>query len=93
MKAGYSRNEKDKNNREELLDRIATESGCMYLSDLRGSVGKVGCHFAVSEIPATDYSVKIWRDALYYIAGIDENFNTVEQAKQRLLEYLQRVEK
>ncbi|WP_124065248.1 hypothetical protein [Clostridium sp. E02] len=93
MKAGYSGREKDKNIREGLLDRIAIESGCMYLSDLRGSVGKIGCRFAVSEIPATDYSEKIWQDAFYYITGIEENFNTAEQAKQRLLEYLKRGEK
>lgn len=93
MKAGNSRREKDKNNREGLLDRIAMESGCMYLSDLRGSVRKECCHFAVLEIPAADYPVKNWQDAFYYIVGIEENFNTAEQAKQRLLEYLQRGQK
>ena len=70
------------------LDRIAAESGCMYLSDLRGCVLKDRCRFAVTQIPAAEYPVKAWKDAVYYIVGTEENFKTAEEAKQRILEHL-----
>lgn len=88
MKTGKTRKETDLGMKQGLLDRIASEAGCMYLSDLRGSTAKGGFRFVVSDIPATDYSLEVWQDALYYITGIEENFNTAEEAKQRLLEYL-----
>ena len=88
METGKTRNETDTGTREGLLERIASELGCMYLSDLRGSTGKARFRIVVSDIPAIDYSVKVWQDALYYITAIEENFSTAEQAKQRLLEHL-----
>ncbi|MDK2968242.1 hypothetical protein [Lacrimispora sp.] len=88
METGKTRKETDSGTREGLLERISSELGCMYLSDLRGATAKGKFRFIVSDIPAMDYSVKVWQDALYYITGIKENFSTAEQAKQRLLEYL-----
>ncbi|MEY8354147.1 hypothetical protein AALB39_12400 [Lachnospiraceae bacterium 54-53] len=88
MKTGENRREKDRNVKDGLLDRIAAESGCMYLSDLRGRIFKGRCRFVVAEIPAADYPVNVWKDAVYYIIGSEEDFKTSEEAKQRLLEYL-----
>ncbi|WP_077612228.1 hypothetical protein [Clostridium sp. Marseille-P2415] len=88
MKTGENRIEKDKNAKDGLLDRIAAESGCMYLSDLRGCIFKGRCRFVVAGIAANDYPVKVWEDAVYYIIGTEEEFKTAEAAKQRLLEYL-----
>lgn len=88
MKTDENRMEKDKNTNDELLERIAAESGCMYLSDLRGCIFKGRCRIAVGGIPATDYSVEVWEDAVYYMLGKEEKFKTAEEAKQRLLEHL-----
>ncbi len=88
MKTGENRTDKDIYASDGLLDRIAAESGCMYLSDLRGCIFKGRCRFVVAGIPATDYPVKVWQDAVRYMIGKEENFNTAEEAKQRLLKYL-----
>jgi len=45
------------------------------------------CCFAIAEIPAEDYPVKVWEDAVSYITGTEVDFKTAEEAKQRLLEY------
>ncbi|MFR3729935.1 hypothetical protein [Lacrimispora sp.] len=88
MKTGENREKNDQEMKAGLLDRIAAESGCMYLSDLRGCVLKDRCRFAVTQIPAAEYPVKAWKDAVYYIVGTEENFKTAEEAKQRILEHL-----
>jgi hypothetical protein len=88
MKTDENRIEKHINTNDELLDRIAAESGCMYLSDLRGCIFKGRCRFVVAGIPATDYSVEVWEDAVYYMLGKEEKFKTAEEAKQTLLKHL-----
>ncbi|MDR2023267.1 MAG: hypothetical protein LBQ71_08485 [Hungatella sp.] len=87
MKTDDNRIEKGKNAGLGLLDRIAANSGCMYLSDLRNYISIRCCRFVVAEIPAEDYPVKVWGDALSYMTGTVEDFKTAEEAKQRLLEY------
>ncbi|WP_313155964.1 hypothetical protein [Lacrimispora sp.] len=87
MKTEDNRIEKDKNARLGLLDRIAANSGCMYLSDLRNCISIRCCCFAIADIPAEDYPVKVWEDAVSYITGTEVDFKTAEEAKQRLLEY------
>jgi hypothetical protein len=71
-----------------LLERIAAQTDCMYLSDLRNSHLKKSCRLAVAGIPAEDYPVKVWQDAAYYITGKEENFKNSEDAKQQLLKCL-----
>lgn len=88
MKTEESRIGKDKNAKAGLLDRIAAESGCMYLSDLRNCISKRCCRFVVSAIPASDYPVKVWEDAACYMTGSEEDFKTAEEAKQWLLKHL-----
>ena len=88
MKTGGNRERNDQNVKAGLLDRIAAESGCMYLSDLRSYVFKERCRFALAQIPAADYPVKVWEDAVCYMIGTAEVFRTAEEAKQRILEYL-----
>lgn len=88
MKAEENRIKKDQNVKAGLLERIAADSDCMYLSDLRSSFFKRSCRLAVAVIPAADYSIKVWQDAFYYITGNKENFKNPEEAKQKLLTYL-----
>lgn len=80
--------EKDKHAKTGLLDLIAERLECMYLSDLRGCVYKERCHGVIVEIAADDYSAKVWQEAVRYITGEEGEFNTAQDAKQRLLEYL-----
>ncbi|PJJ31006.1 hypothetical protein [Lacrimispora celerecrescens] len=87
MKTEDNWRERDKNARAGLLDRIAANSGCMYLSDLRNCIYKRCCRFVIAEIPADDYPVKVWEEAINYMTGTEEDFKTAEEAKQRLLEY------
>lgn len=88
MKTEKNSIEKDKNAKAGLLDRIAAESDCMYLSDLRSGISKRNCRLVISGIPAADYSRKVWKDAACYITGTEEDFKTAEEAKQWLLENL-----
>ena len=88
MKTEENRIDKDKNAKVGLLDRIAAESGCMYLSDLRNCISKRRYRNVVAKIPATDYPVKVWEDAVRYMTGTEEDFKTAEAVKQRLLELL-----
>ncbi|WP_143321811.1 hypothetical protein [Clostridium sp. HBUAS56010] len=71
-----------------LLERIAAESGCMYLSDLRKYVFTEEFLSSINQIQAGEYPVKIWRDAFYYITGNDEAFYSSEEAKQQILRYI-----
>ncbi len=87
MKTEDNRIKKDKNAKAGLLDRIAADSGCMYLSDLRNCIYKRCCRFVIAEIPADDYPVKVWVEAIGYMTGTEEDFKTAEEAKQCLLEY------
>lgn len=87
MKTVENRIEKDKNARSGLLERIAADSGCMYLSDLRNCISKRCCRFVIAEIPADDYTVQVWEDAINYMTGTKEDFKSAEEAKQRLLVY------
>lgn len=88
MKTGENRLPGRRAVREELLDRIAAETGCMYLSDLRSCAFKKRCRLVISRIPANDYPVSVWAEAVDYMIGTGEVFKTPKEAKQRLLEYL-----
>ncbi|MFT4007641.1 MAG: hypothetical protein QM683_19250 [Lacrimispora sp.] len=88
MKTGESRLSSSKGIGDGLLDRIAAETGCMYLSDLRGCAYRKRCRLVISRIPASDYPVNVWAEAMDYMIGTEEDFKTANEAKQRLLEYL-----
>ena len=88
MKTEENRIKKGKNAEVGLLDRIAAESGCMYLSDLRNCISKRCCSVVIAGISASDYPVKVWVDAACYMTGTEEDFKTAEEAKQWLLKHL-----
>ena len=85
MRTGNNREKNDRDDRAGLLEGIAAESGCMYLSDLRGFIYRERFRIAVTQIPASDYPVEEWQDAAYYMVGSEEKFKTAEEAKQRIL--------
>lgn len=88
MKAIESRLSGSKDAGDGLLDRIAAETGCMYLSDLRNCAFRKRCRLVISGIPASDYHVSVWAEAVDYMIGTEEDFKTASEAKQRLLECL-----
>lgn len=75
-----------------LLDVIAKELCCEYLSDLRfmKSFSRIrAARFIEERIPASDASLNEWNDALSYFASAPAE-NTQVEARQRLLEFLRR---
>lgn len=74
-----------------LLDVIAKELCCENLSDLRymKSFSRMrAARFIEEMIPAADASLNEWNDALSYLASAPAE-GTQDEARQRLLEYLQ----
>ena len=68
-----------------LLDYLAGEMGCVYLSDLCWGRRGARLRWVISRTPAEAFPLKDWRDALAYMGGeavgADE---TCEQIKERL---------
>lgn len=70
-----------------LLEYLAAQSGCMYLSDLHQPYNLFFVQRAVSRVPPSDYSLWEWKDAVHYITGQVRNFQTQEQAKRYLRDF------
>ena len=67
-----------------LLECIAIQVGCQYLSDLhRASLTSI-CH-ALAAITPSLYSLREWEDAVCYIIRTMVHFETQEQAREYLL--------
>ncbi len=69
-----------------LVDYLAYQTGCAYVSDLRGrgSLGRYRLLRAVEKLRAEDFSLWDWNDALEYLAdeGPEE---TAKDARRKLL--------
>ena len=74
-----------KNRRADLLEEIAAEMGCQYLSDLRDTEHRKLCYKVILQIPFPDYTIAAWNDAFSYIIGEKVTFERAEEAKERLL--------
>lgn len=77
--------------KEGMLERLARENGCVYLSDLRSSIIMKRCMGNVKEIEIMEYSTETWRDAADYITGKRSENETAEEAKSRLLAFLEGI--
>ncbi len=55
--------------KENLLDRLARESGTAMLSDLHGYISRGKIYDAVCGISSEEYSLKEWEEAAGYILG------------------------
>lgn len=74
-----------------LLDVIATELCCDYLSDLKylnGFSRVRAARFIDKAIPAEDASLNEWNEALSYLTNAPAE-KTQAEARQRLIESLQ----
>lgn len=76
--------------RADLLEEIAAGMGCQYLSDLRDTEHRKLCYGVVLQISFLDYTVAAWNDAYCYITGEKAAFESVEEAKDRLLRRLEK---
>lgn len=80
--------EKRDRRNEGLLERLAEETGCIYMSDLRGTIMKDRCLTLLSKIETKEYSEVVWRDAANYMTGKKGCEDSAEEAKQRILRFL-----
>lgn len=71
-----------------LLEQIAEEVGCLYLSSLREVRLYPKIRKAVKRLEESEYSQHEWEDAVSYITGNSRKFSTSVEAKQALLQYL-----
>ena len=78
-------NKREENGRTDLLEKLSARMNCQYLSDLRGTRRKNQCRSVLAEIPASDYTVKTWNDAIYYITGEKTDYSIAEDAKNGLI--------
>lgn len=75
----------------DLLDSIWLESGCMYLSDLRGEAGlnRQPCVIrAVGRMDARRYSLRQWQEAQRYMTGRLSGADSPEGCKRELIALL-----
>ena len=72
-----------------LLDRLAAQSGCEYLSDLRRleKGARVRLAGILREVASGDAALEEWNDALRYLTG-EPPASTPEAARQTLIERL-----
>lgn len=67
----------------ELLERLAQQKNCTYISDLR-FLPKSERHFPqLSDVDITDYSDWEWKDAAWYV--LHRRCRNGEQARKLLL--------
>lgn len=82
-----------KSSKTDLLERLSSGMGCQYLSDLRGMAHTAQCRLILAEIPAEEYSVKTWSDAIYYITGEKTVYSTPQEARMKLIGWLENKNK
>lgn len=72
-----------------LLEYLSFQAGCMYLSDLRLAETFPLIGHALQCVQVSKYDLREWTDAVWYITGEKQMFQTSEEAFCYLLEYLQ----
>ena len=72
-----------------LLERLAFQMGCSYLSDLRFLSGTQQAALAhkLKSFPASDEDLWEWNDALFYLTGAPPE-EQAQQAKDKLTQIL-----
>lgn len=74
-------------NTQGLLDRIAHQINCLYLSDLRNPAYMPSIRDAIIRIDASEYPLGEWNDAVQYITTGPTAFSTCDEARNYLLCY------
>ncbi len=73
-----------------LLDFLAQETDCAYLSDLRKPNLYPELFEAMEHIEAERYSFMEWKDAIAYITGDEKELTSEQDAREYLLGYLKK---
>ena len=74
-----------------LLELLAGEMGCLYLSDLRalGGADRLRLARALEKIEPREEDLREWNDALAYLTGLPP-MPTARQARAQLMERMRR---
>ena len=72
----------------DLLDTLAQNIDCLYLSDLRSPLWAGDLERAVANVQAAAYSLLQWENAIDYITGGSVHFENQEQAQIYLCSFL-----
>ncbi len=73
-----------------LLEYIAENAGCGYLSDLHSKKRNFHIYEVIMNIAPSDYDLKEWEDAVRYITGKTVSFQDSDQAAEYLLQHLKK---
>ncbi len=68
----------------ELLEQLAMDTGCSYLSDLHQPERQLGIRILAPHISTQAYTLQEWEDAVEYITGVRRRFHSVSQAQEFL---------
>ena len=71
-----------------MLDELARQCGCLYLSDLRYPPAQPALRRVLKHFPAEDYPAAQWTEALSYLAGLPNVKGTPEELCARLRQAL-----
>lgn len=69
----------------DLLDYLASKSGCAYLSDLHCKMNLLLIQHEITRIDPKQFSLDEWNEAAAYISQEEISFDTSSQAKEYLL--------
>ncbi len=82
----------DGHKKEDLLDVLARQADCAYLSELRNPKVYPLVADALKRIDPEEYGVREWEEAAYYIAGERISAQDGTQARKNLLEKIGKVD-
>jgi hypothetical protein len=68
-----------------LLELLANQIGCVYLSELRDPQNLNVVQYVLHKIEPSFYTLNEWVDAVYYLTGKTKEFFSQEDAKSYLL--------
>ncbi|MEA4893177.1 MAG: hypothetical protein VB085_11540 [Peptococcaceae bacterium] len=71
-----------------LLCRLADQSGCSYLSDLRTEIYRAEVRRQIRDIPANEYPLEEWREAAAYLVGEKNGCGRADKVKQAIIDTL-----
>ena len=69
----------------QLLEDIARQAGCLYLSDLRLKAHRTAVRQAVEQCEPAQYPLRQWADLAAYLLDEECSFADCDQAKEHLL--------
>ena len=72
-----------------LLDYIAHKVDAHYLSQLKNKGIMRTYLILIQKLSIDDFTFEDWKDACEYLTGSSETINTKQEAKKRIIEWIQ----